>query len=116
MSTASTRTSEAVSSPPEDSSARKAVKMIGKISRAASTSAPPHDGAGNFSKPWHFMADINRQQLAVATEMTSVLFHGRENLRRIQQEAAHDASVRYGDAAEKLDGPCEPSDLLPIQA
>lgn len=44
------------------------------------------------------------------------MYRGIENFRRIQQETAHQASVRHGDAAEKLFGPCQPSDLLPIQA
>ncbi|MEO5659920.1 MAG: phasin family protein [Polaromonas sp.] len=116
MSSASTRTSQTVSSPPEDSSARKAMKMNGKASRTSSASASTREAVGNLPTPWTFMADISRQQLAVATEMTSILLRGRENMRKIQQEAAHDASVRHGDAAETLYGPCEPSDLLPIQA
>jgi Phasin protein len=42
--------------------------------------------------------------------------HGNENMRKIQQDAAHDASARHREAAAKLFGQCQPSDILPIQS
>ena len=115
MRTATPRTSENLSSPPHATN-RKDVKMNERTSRASSTSSRAREDSGNEQTPWSFLADISRQQLAVATESTSAMYRGIENFRRIQQETAHQASVRHGDAAEKLFGSCEPSDLLPIQA
>jgi hypothetical protein len=90
--------------------------MNERISRASSTSSRAREDSGNDRTPWSFLADIGRQEFAVATESTSAMYRGIENFRSIQQETAHQASVRHGDAAEKLFGPCQPSDLLPIQA
>ena len=111
----SERTSENLSSPPH-TTYRKDVKTNERTPRASSTSHRAHEDSGNDRTPWNFLADIGRQQLAVATESTSAMYHGFENLRRIQQETAHQASVRHGEAAEKLFGPCQSSDVLSIQA
>ena len=115
MSTATSHTSENLSSP-SHATYRKDVKMNERTSRPSPTSSRAHEDAGNDRTPWNFLADIGRQQLAVATKITSAMYRGSENLRKIQQETAHQASVRHGEAAEKLFGPCQPSDLLPIQS
>lgn len=64
---------------------------------------------------WNFWADLGRQQLTVATESACAMFRGFEAMRRIQEEAAQQASERYEAAVERMREPCEPSDLLAIQ-
>lgn len=91
-------------------------EKISHISRRSSTSGSALDMSGNSRNMWNFMADIGLQQVAAAMQSTSALYRGRENLHRIQQETAQEAAVRYGEAAEKLKGPCQPADVLPIQS
>jgi len=85
-------------------------------SHASTTSSAAYENSGNVQTLWDFLADMSRQQLAAATESASAIYRGSENLRRIQQETAHEASVRHGEAAEKLFGHCQPSELLAIQS
>ena len=115
MKTATSHASENLSSPGH-AAYRKDVKMDERAPRASTSSARAQEGAGNDWAPWNLLTDIARQQFALASEITSTLYRGRENLRRIQQETAHEASVRHGDAAAKLFGQSEPSDLLLIQS
>lgn len=115
MSTATPHTSENLSSS-SHAGYRKDVKKNERSSGASLTSDRTHEESGSERTPLNFLADSSRQQLAVAAEIASVMCRGRESLRRIQQETAHQASVRYGEAAEKLFGPCQPSDVWPIQS
>lgn len=82
-------------------------------SRASSLAC---EKSGNDRTVLDFLSDLSRQQLAVLTQSTSALYRGSENLRKIQQDTAHQASVRHGEAAQKLFGHCQPADLLPIQS
>jgi hypothetical protein len=75
-----------------------------------------HEAAGNELAPWNFLSELGRQQLALATESASALYRSNESLRKIQQEAAHEASVRHAEAAHKLFSPCEPAELLSLQS
>ncbi|MDQ3060620.1 MAG: phasin family protein [Pseudomonadota bacterium] len=61
------------------------------------------------------LTEIGRQQLAVASESTSAMYRGSEALRKVQQETAHEASVRHAKAAEKLFSPCQPADMVALQ-
>lgn len=61
------------------------------------------------------VTELGRQQLAIAHESSSALYRGGEALRRVQQEIAHEASVRHAEAAQKLASPCQPTDLLMVQ-
>lgn len=88
--------------------------MRAKTSSSAMSS--PQQAAGNALVPWNFMSEFGRQQLALATETASTLYRSRESLRKVQQEASHQASVRHAEAAQKLFGPCQPADVLAIQA
>lgn len=124
MNTATTHTRENSSNHVQATS-RKEMKMNGRTSHAThaihASHAPPTTGAtlenfGSVWTGWEFFADISRQHLAAAMNSTSALYRGRENLRKIQQETAHQASVRYGEAAQKLSGHCQLSDVLPIQS
>lgn len=72
--------------------------------------------AGNELTPWNLPSEFSRQQLAVATESASAIYRGSEALRKIQQQTAHEASVRHAQAAQKLLAPCQPADLLSIQS
>jgi hypothetical protein len=66
---------------------------------------------------WNMLADLARQQLAVTTENTGAIFRGSEAMRKIQLNAAHEASVHHAQAAQKLRASsCQPADLLAIQS
>lgn len=66
--------------------------------------------------PLNTLADIGRQQMCVAAEASSAMLRGFETMRRIQQQAAHEASARHQAVAEKLQGDCAPADLMAMQA
>lgn len=66
--------------------------------------------------PQNFVADLGRQQLAVATDAACAMFRGSEAIRAIQRQAAHEASLRHQAAAQKLHDGCAPADLLAIQS
>ena len=61
-------------------------------------------------------AELGRHQLALAVEGTSALCRSSEALRKIQQDAAHEASVFHEETAQKLFSPCQPADLMAIQS
>lgn len=65
---------------------------------------------------WNPLADLGRQQMAVAAEGASAMFRGFETMRKIQEQAAHQARVRHAAAAEKLKEGCPANELLAIQA
>lgn len=71
---------------------------------------------GSIDAPQNFLADLGRQQLAAATDAACAMFRGSEAMRAIQQQAAHEASLRHQAAAQKLHGSCAPADLLAIQS
>lgn len=60
--------------------------------------------------------DLTRQQLAIGTRSACALFRGFESIRKIQQRTAHQALAHYEAAAERLSGPCNPVDVLMVQA
>jgi Phasin protein len=78
---------------------------------------PAAAASGTDLNPWNMLADLARQQLAVTTENTGAIFRGSEAMRKIQQDAAHQASVHHAEAAQKLRA-CtgQPVDLLAIQS
>lgn len=82
----------------------------------AKTSRATREATAGDTTPLGQLADVGRQQLALATQSASALFRGCEAMRKIQQQAAHHASVRHEAVAQKLQGPCEPADLLALQA
>jgi hypothetical protein len=114
MSTTTSRTSEHSPSASR-ANAHKDVKSHESPQRDSSTSRSAGD-LGNDWTVWNFLADIGRQQFAVAMECTSAMYRGSESLRKIQHDIAHEASVRHGKAAEKLYGQSDPSDLVPLQS
>ncbi|MDI1272866.1 phasin family protein [Polaromonas sp.] len=86
--------------------------MSARTSRAAASPASNRSSPD----PKDFLADLGRQQLAVATDAACAMFRGSEAMRVIQQQAAHEASLRHQAAAQKLHGGCTPADLLAIQS
>lgn len=86
--------------------------MSTEASRPAQASASQNTGA----PPWNLLADFSRQQLILWTESACALLRGSETIRNIQQQTAHDASLRHEDAVRKLRDQDEPSAYLAIQA
>ncbi|MDI1239773.1 MAG: phasin family protein [Polaromonas sp.] len=78
--------------------------------------ASPRKSTETDTTPARFLADLGRQQLAVATDAACALLRGSEAMRAIQHQAAHEASLRHQAAAQKLHDHCEPADLLAIQS
>lgn len=85
--------------------------MTSRNPRASAT-----DGNGALPAPLTLLADLPRRQMALATQSASALLRGSEALRKIQQQAAHRASVHHEEAVERLREPCDFNDLLSIQA
>jgi hypothetical protein len=85
--------------------------MTAKTQRAASTRTTE-----STTSPFNLLADLPRRQLALATQSATALFRGSEALRKIQQQAAHRATLQHQEAIERLKGECGFNDLLAIQA
>lgn len=90
--------------------------MSSRNTPAASSREAANSAGSEPASPWNFLADLNRRQLALAAESMSALCRGSEALRGIQQDAAHEASVRHADMAQKLLEPCQPADLMSMQS
>jgi phasin family protein len=92
------------------SSRKESAMNLGKSSRSS-----PVRTLENGLDSWHAFTELGRQQMAAATLSTSALCRGSEALRKVQQEIAHDASLRHEQAAKKLSGPCQPTDMVELQ-
>lgn len=77
--------------------------------RAVNTAPAPQAAA------WNFLADLGRQQLCVATDASCAMLRGFQAMRKIQEEAAQQASARQKAAAKQMHTSCQPSDLLALQ-
>lgn len=77
---------------------------------------PAPRAAAQTQPGWDGFADLGRQQMAVATEAACAMFRGFEAMRKVQEQAAHDAAQRHARAAQKLQGPCAPMELFAIQS
>lgn len=86
------------------------------MSTKTSRTAPGTEAAATEWAPWTLFNDLGRQQLALLTKTTALMLHGSEAIRKIQQHVAHHASARHEAVAQKLNEPCEPADLLALQA
>ena len=64
----------------------------------------------------NFLSELGRHQLALAVEGTTALCRGNEALRKIQQDAAHEASVFHEETVQRLFAPCQPAELMAIQS
>jgi hypothetical protein len=63
----------------------------------------------------NFLADLPRQQLALMTQSASALFRASESMRKVQQQAAHRASLQHQEAADKLRAGCDFNEMMAIQ-
>lgn len=63
-----------------------------------------------------FLMEMGRHQLALVAEGTRALCRRSEALRKIQQEAAHNASVFHAETGEKLFSLRDPGELMSIQS
>jgi hypothetical protein len=75
--------------------------------------------SGNAAGAWtplNILADLPRKQLELATRSATAVYRGAEALQKIQQQAAHRASVHHQEAAEKLRGQHDLGEVLAIQA
>lgn len=81
---------------------------------SAKKTAPPSAADAQWAPT--FMADLGRQQMAMATEAACAMFRGFEAMRKVQEQAAHDAAQRHAVAARKLQRPCDAMELLAIQS
>lgn len=84
--------------------------------RTKSSTVPRNAASGTDQSAPNLLADWGRHHLAIVAQGTSALCRSREALRKIQQEAAHDASVFHAEAGRKLLAPCAPADLMAIQS
>lgn len=66
--------------------------------------------------PPNFIFELGRHQLALAVDGTTALCRGSEALRKIQHDAAHEASVFHEETAQRLFVSCQPAELMAIQA
>ena len=57
-------------------------------------------------------AEGPRQQIAVATQATAVMFRGFETMRQIQERAAHAALARHASVTTRLKTPIQAVDLV----
>jgi hypothetical protein len=71
---------------------------------------------GASSEAPNFLSELGRHHLALTVEGTTALCRGSEALRKIQQDAAHEASVFHEETAQKLFSPCQPAELMAIQS
>lgn len=87
--------------------------MNAQTTRTTSATA----ASGTDLNAWNILLDLGRQQLALTTESTSAICRCSEAMRKIQQDAAHQASVYHAEAAQKMRASsCQPIDLLAIQS
>ncbi|MCX7255189.1 MAG: phasin family protein [Polaromonas sp.] len=105
-----TQTSRHVPDSPASSHSSKGVparvKHVGRSSPQAS---------GNYLDSWNVLTELGRQQMAAATLGTSALCRGSEALRKVQQDIAHEASLRHAQVAKKLASPCQPAVMMELQ-
>lgn len=78
--------------------------------------AAPADPAAGMLAPLTVLSDMTRQQLTMMTEAACAVLGSSEALGKIQQQAAHQASVRHQAAAESLRSEVEPMEVLSIQS
>ncbi len=114
--TTSTTHASEHSSGASHGNSQKDGKLDGRTSRASSATKRASEDSGNDRTPWSVLLDLGRQQFAMATECSSVLYRNSENVRKIQQDIAHEASLRHADAAKKLFTPRDLSEVMPIQS
>jgi hypothetical protein len=87
--------------------------MTAKTSRST---AGETTAATVSTAPLNLLADLPRQQMALMTQSASAWLRASENVRKVQQQAAHRASAQHQEVAERLREPCDFNELMAIQA
>ncbi|WP_367846916.1 phasin family protein [Rhodoferax sp. WC2427] len=62
------------------------------------------------------MTDLQRRQMAITTENACAVFRNIEATRSVQQQTAQKSLSQHELAAQQLQKPCEPGELLAIQS
>ncbi len=78
--------------------------------------APPHEATAADFAPWNLLANLGRLQFALMADSASAMFRGSEAIRKVQQQAAHQAAVHHESAAQRLRDPHGPAELLTIES
>lgn len=79
------------------------------------TKAPAESASAPAAASWDWALDLGRQQVAVASESAATLFRGFEAMRRIQEQAAREATQHHAAFAGKIGGKCTPAELMALQ-
>jgi len=66
--------------------------------------------------PLNFIADLGRQQISVCSEASNAMIRGFDAMRKLQEQATHDAAERHAALARKLQTTSQPVELVTIQA
>lgn len=82
--------------------------MITKVKNSTAQPAESH--------PPNILSELGRHHLALVVDGTTVMCRGSEALRKIQQNAAHEASVFHEETAQRLFVSCQPAELMAIQS
>lgn len=64
---------------------------------------------------WDWALDFGRQQVAVASESAATLFRGLDAMRRIQEQAAREATEHHAALAARMGGRYTPAELMLLQ-
>jgi hypothetical protein len=83
---------------------------------ATKRNAQAAPAAATPAETWNAALDLPRQQMTLATEGACAMFQGFESMRRIQEQAAHEALMHYTKAAQRLKEANDLAQLLEIQA
>ena len=81
----------------------------------ATKSRNPHD-ATQRQEAQTLMSEQARQQLVMASEVSSVMCRAAEALQQIQQHMTQRAALRYQQMAEQIRGAQSPAEMVAIQS
>lgn len=65
--------------------------------------------------PVNMLADLPRKQLELMTRCATAVFRGSEAMQKVQQQAAHRATLHHEEAAQKLHGQRDMSEVWAVQ-
>ncbi len=85
--------------------------MSTQNSRVAKT---PESAHAESTPSKTLLSDLSRQQFSLVADSACAMFKGVEAMRKIQQEAAHQASQQYELAAQKIRNASASADFLTI--
>lgn len=86
------------------------------MNERARTPTAPTPASQNLAGPWNFLTDLQRRQMAITTESACAIFRSIEATRSVQQQIAQKSLSQHELAAQHLQKPCEPGELLSIQS